>query len=239
MGSDATHGESRGARYRLGRCGRPPRLRGLGRAGGRRRGNTLNGEIWERWSTRTGNLMEEFATEAAARVAVAEIVAEFGPAYLDAVVLLRGPISGEGDRQPVASGAALVALTRQEQTNADRSTPTSMQRTDDEPGTREREATALPPRPDRSALTDPRARHPVSPAPDPPRRGRKVRRPRFARVGAMLWARVAVPASESQSAPAPSPTRLRQQRVLSHRALPAGAHTAVARPPACAPAADS
>ncbi len=96
----------------------------------------MNGEIWELWSTRTGNLMEEFATEAAALAAVAEIITAFGPAYLDAVVLFRGPISGEGDRQPVASGVALVALTRQEQTNAERSAPTSMQSTDDEPGTR-------------------------------------------------------------------------------------------------------
>jgi len=199
----------------------------------------MNGEIWELWSTRTGNLMEEFATEAAALAAVAEIITAFGPASLDAVVLFRGPISGEGDRQPVASGAALVALTRQEQTHADRSTPSAMQRTDDEPGARERAATALPPRPDRAALTDPRARHPAPPAPDPPRRGRKIRRPRFARVGAKLRARIAVPASAPRSAPAPSPTRLRQQRVRLRPALPAGARGAVARPPACAPAADS
>lgn len=53
----------------------------------------MNGEVWEMWSTRTGNLMEEFATEADALAAVAAIVAEFGPAYLDAVVLLRGPLS--------------------------------------------------------------------------------------------------------------------------------------------------
>jgi len=180
----------------------------------------MNGEIWELWSTRTRNLMEEFATEAAALAAVAQIVTAFGPASLDAVVLFRGPISGEGDRQPVASGAALVALTRQEQTNADRSTPTAMQRTDDEPGAREREATARPPRPDRAALTDPRARHPAPPAPDPPRCGRNVRRPRFARVGAMAWARIAVPASESQSAPAPLLTRLSRQRVRFRPAPP-------------------
>jgi len=62
----------------------------------------MNGEIWELWSTRTGNLMEEFATEAAALAAVAQIITAFGPASLDAVVLFRGPISGEGDRQPGA-----------------------------------------------------------------------------------------------------------------------------------------
>jgi len=91
----------------------------------------MNGEIWEMWSTRTGNLMEEFGTEAAALAAVAAIIAEFGPAYLDAVVLLHGPLSGDGDMQSVAAGADLVALARQQQANADRSAPASLQSTDD------------------------------------------------------------------------------------------------------------
>jgi len=63
----------------------------------------MNGEIWELWSTRTGNLMEECATEAAALAAVAEMVAAFGPAYLDAVVLaLARPFLAQVDRSAPA-----------------------------------------------------------------------------------------------------------------------------------------
>lgn len=91
----------------------------------------MNDEVWEMWSTRTGNLMEEFGTEAAALAVVAETVAEFGPAYLDEVVLLRGPLSGDGDMQSVAAGADLVALARQQQANANRSAPASLHSTDD------------------------------------------------------------------------------------------------------------
>ncbi len=91
----------------------------------------MNGEIWEMWSTRTGNLMEEFSTEAAALAAVAEIVAEFGSAYLDAVVLLRGPLSGDGDMQSVAAGADLVALARPFLTQVDRPTRAPLHGTDD------------------------------------------------------------------------------------------------------------
>jgi len=91
----------------------------------------MNGEIWEMWSTRTGNLMEEFATEADALAAVAQIVTAFGPAYLDAVVLLRGPISGDGDMQSVAAGADLVTLARPFLAQADRSAPASLHSTDD------------------------------------------------------------------------------------------------------------
>jgi len=91
----------------------------------------MNGEVWELWSTRTGNLMEEFATEADALAAVAAIVAEFSSAYLDAVVLLRGPLSGDGDMQSVAAGADLVALAHQERAQTDRPTPTPLYGTDD------------------------------------------------------------------------------------------------------------
>ncbi len=84
----------------------------------------MNGEIWERWSTRTGNLMEDFGTEAAARAAVAAIVAAFGPAYLDAVVLLHGSLNGDGDMQSGAAGADLVA-------QAGRPTPAPLHSTDD------------------------------------------------------------------------------------------------------------
>jgi len=63
----------------------------------------MNGEIWELWSRRTGNLLEEFATEAAALAAVAEMVAAFGLAYLDAVVLaLARPFLAQVDRSAPA-----------------------------------------------------------------------------------------------------------------------------------------
>ncbi len=91
----------------------------------------MNGEVWEMWSTRTGNLMEEFGTEAAALAAVAEIVAEFGPAYLDAVVLLRGLLSSDGDMQSVAAGADLVALARPFLAQTDRPTPAPLHGADD------------------------------------------------------------------------------------------------------------
>jgi len=91
----------------------------------------MNGAVWELWSTRTGNLMEECATEAAALAAVAEIVAAFGPASLDAVVLLRGPLSGDGDMQSVAAGADLVALARPFPAQADRPAPAPLHGADD------------------------------------------------------------------------------------------------------------
>jgi len=91
----------------------------------------MNGEVWELWSTRTGILMEEFGTEAAALAAVAEIVAEFGPAYLDAVVLLRGLLSGDGDMQSVVAGTDLVALARPFPVQADRPTPAPLHGADD------------------------------------------------------------------------------------------------------------
>lgn len=65
--------------------------------------------IWQLWSKRTSNLMEEFTNEDAARAAIRQILANSGPAYLDEVTMLHGSVHGGDDLVPVGTGAELAA----------------------------------------------------------------------------------------------------------------------------------